>query len=136
MKETLPHQWICIELLGGKTMHVTRIYAGPDGKSHFEEVELDFHLRADAQSEGTPASNAKEAFFTRQSVGYILDWHTAPGRQYVITLSGEGEIEVGDGSKKLFAPGDVLLAEDTTGQGHVTRVVGNQPRTMMWVPLE
>ena len=58
------------------------------------------------------------------------------GRQYVITLSGQGEIEVGDGSKKLFEPGDVLLAEDTTGQGHVTRVVGDQPRTMMWVPLD
>ena len=87
-------------------------------------------------TEGTPAADAKQAFFTRQAVGYVLDWHTAPGRQYVITLSGEGEIEVGDGTKKLFAPGDVLLAEDTTGQGHVTRVVGYQPRTMMWVPLE
>ena len=117
-------------------MHVTRIYAGSDGKSHFEEVALDFKPRADGQSEGTPASNAKEAFFTRQAVGYQLDWHTAPGRQYVITLSGQGEIEVGDGSKKLFEPGDVLLAEDTTGQGHVTRVVGDQPRTMMWVPLD
>ena len=117
-------------------MHVTRIYAGSDGKSHFEEVDLDFQPRAGSQSEGTPASNAKEAFFTRQAIGYVLDWHTAPGRQYVITLSGQGEIEVGDGSKKLFEPGDVLLAEDTTGQGHVTRVVGDQPRTMMWVPLD
>ena len=117
-------------------MHVTRIYAGPDGKSHFEEIALNFRPRTEGQSEGTPASNAKEAFFTRQPVGYVLDWHTAPGRQYVVTLSGEGEIEVGDGSKKRFAPGDVLLAEDTTGQGHVTRVVGDQPRTMLWVPLE
>ncbi|MQG76936.1 MAG: hypothetical protein FI703_06385 [SAR202 cluster bacterium] len=117
-------------------MHVTRIYAGSDGKSHFEEVDLNFKPRAEGQSEGTPVSNAKEAFFTRQDVGYVLDWHTAPGRQYVITLSGQGEIEVGDGSKKLFEPGDVLQAEDTTGQGHVTRVVGDHPRTMMWVPLD
>ena len=66
----------------------------------------------------------------------MLDWHCAPGRQYVVTLDGEGEIEVGDGSTKRFGPGDVLLAEDLTGQGHVTRVVGGNPRTMMWVPLE
>ena len=28
-------------------MHVTRIYAGSDGKSHFEEVDLDFKPRAE-----------------------------------------------------------------------------------------
>jgi hypothetical protein len=29
----------------------------------------------------------------------------------------------------------VLLAEDLTGQGHITRVVGNQPRLSVVVPL-
>lgn len=117
-------------------MHVTRIYTGDDGKSHFEEVELDFTPRAEGQSEGTAPAAAKHAFFTRQAAGYVLDWHCAPGRQYVVTLDGEGEIEVGDGSTKRFRPGDVLLAEDLTGEGHVTRVVGDKPRTMLWVPLE
>lgn len=117
-------------------MHVTRIYTGDDGKSHFEEVDLTFSPRSEGQSEATPPSNARQAFFTRQAPGYKLDWHCAPGRQYVITLDGVGEIEVGDGSTKRFGPGDVLLAEDLTGEGHVTRVVGDGPRTMMWVPLE
>ena len=117
-------------------MHVTRIFTGDDGKSHFEEVDLDFHPRGEGQSEATPPANARQAFFTRQAADYVLDWHCAPGRQYVVTLDGEGEIEVGDGSTKRFGPGDVLLAEDLTGQGHVTRVVGGNPRTMMWVPLE
>ncbi len=117
-------------------MHVTRIYTGDDGKSHFEEVELDFQPRGDGQSEATSPSEAKHAFFTRQSAGYVLGWHCAPGRQYVVTLDGEGEIEVGDGSTKRFRPGDVLLAEDLTGEGHVTRVIGNKPRTMLWIPLE
>jgi hypothetical protein len=36
----------------------------------------------------------------------------------VITLSGSVDIGIGDGSRMTFHPGDVLLAEDTTGQGH------------------
>ena len=92
-------------------MHVTRIYTGDDGKSHFEDVDLDFHPRGEGQSEATPPANARQAFFTRQAADYVLDWHCAPGRQYVVTLDGEGEIEVGDGSTKRFGPGDVLLAE-------------------------
>ena len=65
---------------------------------------------------------------------YILQWHCAPRRQYTITPFGEAEIEVGDGTVRKVGPGDVLLAEDLTGQGHITRVVGNQPRFYVVVP--
>lgn len=58
----------------------------------------------------------------------------APRRQFVITLSGCGEIECGDGSRRRFGPGDILLAEDTTGQGHITREVGG-PRRGIFIPL-
>ena len=58
-----------------------------------------------------------------------------PRRQYTITLEGEAEIEVGDGMVKRVGPGDVLLAEDLTGQGHITRVVGSQARFYAVVPL-
>ena len=85
-------------------MHVTRVYTGDDGKSHFEEVELEFNPRGDGQSEATAPANARQAFFTRQSADYVLDWHCAPGRQYVVTLDGEGEIEVGDGTPSGSAP--------------------------------
>ena len=56
-------------------------------------------------------------------------------RQYSIALSGSAEIEVGDGTVARVGPGDVVLAEDLTGQGHVTRVVGDQPRYYAIVPL-
>ena len=59
----------------------------------------------------------------------------SPRRQYTITLSGAAEIEVGDGTKQQVGPGDVLLAEDLTGKGHITRVVGNEPRFYAVVPL-
>jgi len=67
--------------------------------------------------------------------GYILQWHCAPRRQYTITLSGAAEVEVGDGTVARVGPGDVLLAEDLTGQGHITRVVGTEPRFYAVVPL-
>jgi quercetin dioxygenase-like cupin family protein len=65
----------------------------------------------------------------------VLTWHCAPRRQYSITLSGEAEIEVGDGTVTRIRPGDVVLAEDLTGRGHITRVVGNTPRLSVLVPL-
>ena len=40
-----------------------------------------------------------------------------------------------DGTVARVGPGDVVLAEDLTGQGHITRVVGNQPRMYAIVPL-
>jgi len=52
-----------------------------------------------------------------------------------ISLSGTAEIEVGDGTVARIGPGDVVLAEDLTGQGHITRVVGEQPRFYAIVPL-
>jgi len=39
------------------------------------------------------------------------------------------------GSAPATSPGDVVLAEDLTGRGHVTRVVGDQPRFYAIVPL-
>ena len=55
--------------------------------------------------------------------GHASEFHPGPRRQFVITVSGEGEIGLGDGSVHLFGPGHVNLVEDTTGRGHTTRVV-------------
>ena len=113
-------------------MKVVRIYTGPDNQSHFEDVDLPF--APDATGEATPPLPTNLVFH-RRPPGGVSDWHCAPRRQYVIGLSGESEIEVGSGEVRRFGPGDILLAEDLTGQGHVTRSVGADPRTSIWVPL-
>jgi len=51
-------------------------------------------------------------------------------------LEGSVEIEIGDGSKRLFHCGDILLAEDTTGQGHFSRAVEGMPRKSLFIPIE
>ena len=59
-----------------------------------------------------------------------------PRRQYTITLSGIAEVEVSDGTKRQVGAGDVLLAEDMTGEGHITRVISDEPRYYIVVALD
>ena len=109
---------------------LVRIYSGEDGQSHFEE--LDFPTGPAGRS---PLQEAKGISFSRFEPGQFMDWHNAPRRQYVITLSGQVEIGIGDGTVRKLGPGDVLLAEDLTGRGHTTRVVGKQTRVTAIIPL-
>ncbi len=114
-------------------MAIVRIYTGNDNRSHFEDLKLSFG--GEGKMLTTVPQAASTAAFRCAPPGHVIDWHTAPCRQYVVTLSGQWEIECGDGSVSLFKPGDVMLAEDLTGQGHVSRVVGNEPHIFMTVPL-
>ena len=117
---------------------ILRVYSGADGQSHVEEMPLAMQPFVDtegAYGEGTPLQSVQGITFRVSPPGYVLNWHCAPRRQYTITLAGEAEIEVGDGTVKRVGPGDVLLAEDLTGQGHITRVVGQQQRFYMVIPL-
>ena len=66
---------------------------------------------------------------------YHLDYHTAPRRQLVVNLTGSVEIEVGSGETRLLGPGTIILAKDLTGQGHISRSVGGEPRTCLFVHL-
>jgi len=36
-------------------------------------------------------------------------------------LEGELEVDTGDGEKRHFTAGEIMLFEDTTGQGHRSR---------------
>ncbi|MBM3943587.1 MAG: hypothetical protein FJ316_11875 [SAR202 cluster bacterium] len=114
-------------------MQVVRVYTGADGKSHFEELNLPYEKIAKA--ERTAMQKATGIQFRRAPVGEFQDFHVAPRRQYVITLEGQAEIGLGDGTKRIFNPGDVLLADDLTGQGHTTAVHGRKARVSIAIPL-
>ena len=116
-------------------MKYFRIYAGPDGESHFEDVEVEMTPGA-GQSELSAMIPAKGVIFRRSTADQYIDWHPAPRRQFVITLAGEAEVEASDGEVRHIGPGTVMLAEDTTGKGHITRAVGGAERLSLFVPLE
>jgi quercetin dioxygenase-like cupin family protein len=106
-----------------------RLYTGADGKSHIDPVDL---VEAPEWTKGLAASQLAFRVWPR---GQFLDWHPAPRRQFVIILSGRLEIGLGDGSTHVFGAGDARLVEDTTGQGHTTRVVGDEPCLTATIPL-
>ncbi len=114
------------------------VYTGGDGQSVIEERE--FEMQSFVDNEGahglsTEIINTPGISFRMYEPGYFLDFHTAPRRQYSITLTGEIEVGTPDGAIKHYGPGTVLLAEDLTGAGHSTRVVGTEPRFAIIIPL-
>mgnify|MGYP001179980262 FL=1 len=113
---------------------VTRIYTGPDNQTHAEEYEIPLGLPRGATELSEPV-DVTSLQFRRTSPNYFIDWHTAPRRQYVITLKGESEVEIGDGTKVRLHPGHILLAEDLTGQGHISRALGSEDRISLFIPL-
>jgi mannose-6-phosphate isomerase-like protein (cupin superfamily) len=117
------------------TTTVTRLYTGSDGESHAQDIEVAWRpagLRAElSDSESVKATGAQ---FLRWPRGFVWAGHPASKRQYVIIVSGRGEVDV-VGGKVPLAPGRVLLAEDVTGKGHTTRVGPDEDLVMLLVPL-
>ena len=93
-------------------MAIYRIFAGSDGESHIDEMDLNEHPELGAL---TNLSEVKVQEFdgTRNR-----DFHPLPERRLIIHLSGEVEIGTSDGSKQVFRAGDIRLMEDVTGRGH------------------
>ncbi len=104
---------------------ILRLYTGEDGQSHFEKM----NMPAGAVEEVALAPGA-DLMFLRTPDGHFRDWHNAPRRRYVILLSGQMEVGIGDGTVLTLFPGDVVLSEDLTGQGHTIRCV-NGPRVTL-----
>ncbi len=118
-----------------RTMRIVRLYTGADNKSHFEDLEIPMK---DAGKVGFLSERIKATGVVFRETGgdYDYDFHTAPRRQYVVNLEGEVEIEVGDGTRRILRTGDILLAEDTTGQGHISRAVAGKPRKSLFITLD
>jgi hypothetical protein len=107
-----------------------RIYDGDDGQSHVETLSFEFTEREGTR---TVSQAAESLAFYRRDEGSFTDFHRPPRRQYMFYLTARVELGLGDGTSVVMEPGDVLLAEDTTGQGHSSRVLS--PGMCVVVPL-
>jgi hypothetical protein len=116
-------------------MKVTRLYTGTDGESHFEDIDIPLS-DTDITDRRSETIKATGITFRETSGEYDVDWHTAANRQFMINLDGQVEIIIGDGTKRRIGPGEILLAEDTTGRGHISRAIENQPRKSIFVILD
>ena len=96
-------------------MGVYRVYAGPDGESHIEEMNVAEH------PELAGMKNISELSVRHITEPRNMDFHPLPERRLIVHLSGEVEIGLSDGTKHIFRAGDVRLMEDLTGPGHTHR---------------
>ena len=116
-------------------MKVIRGYTGDDGESHFEDVDIGVQPQG---SIGRLSSliRGPGVMFREVDGDYDLDFHQAPRRQFVVNLRGAVDITVASGEKRRLGPGDILLAEDTTGHGHKSQAVDGRPRSCLFVPID
>ena len=97
---------------GKASMKFYRLYTGANGQPHFEALEF-----GRASEFVNTTCEATGVLFRNRSAPYIVNYHRAPQRRRGITLAGSVDIGLGDGTKITCHPGDVFLAEDTSGQG-------------------
>jgi hypothetical protein len=103
-------------------MPITRLYTDRNGQARFEDVEISFVPDAPppdvmSVSHAWPAS---AVLFGRGPAGGSHPEQPEQRRQLIIGVSGTVEVTA-TGETRTFGPGDVLLAEDTTGVGHSSR---------------
>ena len=113
-------------------MKCLRIYATPDGESHFDEVGLPTTKRSvhpDAMPFEVSASyQASSVRLTRIPAGMReVAWHT-------VRLGGSVEYETSDGEVRHVQAGSFVLVEDTQGKGHLSRH-STEAQTVIWISL-
>ena len=107
-------------------MKCLRIYATPDGESHFGDADVPtttiplFPNEAPFQLSGHyPASRIR---FVHVPAGVReAGWHIPPGRVLAVWLDGIVEFETSDGEVRRVSAGSSVLVEDTHGKGHISR---------------
>ena len=113
----------------------------PDGVggSQFKELSVSVTLKTFAPpAQPLSVSELEEAShcgFLHLPVGWVGDMHPSPIRMWIVVLEGEMVFESSAGESRHISPGSALLLEDTTGQGHSSRVVSSRPVTLMAVRL-
>jgi hypothetical protein len=116
-------------------MRVHNIYADEKGESHIRDLDIEWVRSGPAGQISDPVPVSSMAFRATDG-SYDLDWHNAPRRQYIINLEGSVEITTSDGKSRVIGPGEIILAEDTTGKGHLSKAVAGGARRSLIIPIE
>lgn len=93
---------------------------------------------------GVAPEDIESVVFTTLPVGYVGDWHHAPGPQWVITLSGQWEVQTTDGTTLRQGPGEFQFNSDQDAHatetdkrvGHTARQIGDVPNVRMIITLK
>ncbi|MDP6342382.1 MAG: hypothetical protein QF926_11755 [Alphaproteobacteria bacterium] len=116
-------------------MRIHNLYTDQNGESHFRDLAVEWveQSRAGKLSERLPASGI---IFRQVPPDYDLDWHPAPRRQYIINLDAGVQLTASDGEVRTIGAGEVILVEDTTGKGHLSKAIEDKVRHCIFVPID
>ena len=133
-----------------RVLSFTHLWADAKGVSHFRDETMSFEAaRPENPTAGTsartnpdpealvalPLRGATGATFLYLKRAAVEDWHRAPRRMYLIAVQGMSEVTAGDGEVRRFGLGSIVLMDDLTGKGHVTRAVGNVDHIALTIPV-
>ena len=116
-------------------MRIHNLFEDEHGESHFRDIEIEWveENRGGKFSARQPATGI---IFRQVQPDYELDWHPAPRRQYIINLDAGVQITASDGESRHIGAGEVILVEDVSGKGHLSKAVGGQLRHCIFVPID
>jgi hypothetical protein len=103
-----------------------RIFADGSGETHMEDIEITLQPRQ-LFKDNPPLRLSKNLPASWYNVCYVpagmgeVGWHNPPQPLLVLWLTGEVEFETSDGDVRRLPAGSVVLAEDITGKGHISR---------------
>jgi quercetin dioxygenase-like cupin family protein len=116
---------------GSGGMKCAHVFTHDAGQTTIGEVDVPFVTAfSDKPLKATRMYSATGCQFVNGKPCF-QDWHPAPRRQLLVLLTGELELETGDGKKLTLNPGGMVLVDDTAGKGHITRV--NKESVAMYV---
>lgn len=120
-------------------MTYVRVYAGPDGESHLEDVAVETTPTAVFPGFPLLAVAAPLPLTAMIMVSYPPEardagWRHPPRRQFVV-FGADIEVRVSDGAIRQIPAGSPVLFEDTTGKGHATRVLAEGDTLALFLPL-
>ena len=120
--------------------HLTRIVTDGRGGTAFAATDVplergDFAPPAPPMLRSEPVA-ARAVRFLGAAAGWDSPPHPAPARQYIVMLRGTVRATVSDGEMRTFVPGDVVLLEDTSGEGHRTFIPGDADWLALVVVLD
>lgn len=116
-------------------MRIHNLYMDADGESHFRDIEINWAGES-GFSKHSEMLKATGIMFRETSGDYDLDWHPAPRRQYIINLDAGAQLTASDGDCRTINAGEVILVEDISGKGHLSKSVGGKLRHSIFVAVD
>jgi hypothetical protein len=138
------------QALARKEITYANVWADDKGQTHVTKCVLKgLQLRAFAPPAapyvmGIVPEDIESIVFSILPAGWFGDWHHAPGPQWVITLSGQWEVQTTDGTTLRQGPGEFQFNSDESSfatspgghVGHTARLVGSVPNVRMIITLK